>query len=258
MKNKFNGFSYIKINITQPLIFNFDIELKNLNMMCGTNGSGKSFLNKILWLSSYFHNMKLTALNNNIEISKEKTDIETIQFLLDNTFDEQNINGKIELYTKNSFGDIDSILKIELINGKMEKLELLFPEDCEESGTPIYLSKESRNFSMISRYLKIKQTLNIKNLESLDNIEKLSEFHKIYDILAFENLLIKLQNVNPVLEKLKKEDNELFKSIGIDRIEIKPDSFDFNYYDSNNNKKSLTTLGEGNQSILIMITAVSI
>lgn len=251
--DNFTGFTQMKLNITAPKPFDIELEYKNLTLMCGMNDTGKSFCNKLMWVSTFFFNLKLVEYSTGVK-DESKTDEEMFQFMLDRTFDDQDINGEVVFHSRDDLLQVSFFsIKYTVDNGKVISVDCHYPEHAKPSGAPTYLSKESRDFGAIGRYMKVKKMMGITDITSMEDIEKLTEFHKLYDVFAFEGMIQKLENINPILDVMKSVGGELIEELGLQSIEFDKTNGTMNYYDLKNEKHSLTSLGSGSQSMLIMI-----
>jgi len=250
----FSGFTEANIDITEPMKFNATMEMRNLTLMAGMNDTGKSLYNKLTWCATFFFNIKLTEAFNNI--AEEMPSKELMQFILDKSFVEANFNGTIE------FNYRDPLLKVKfygislkMVDGKVAELEWELSKNTEPMGQVTYLSTDVRDFANIQKYVKIKKMMGIDDINSFDQIEQLSEFYKIYDVFAIEFLLQKLENVNPMLKQMQSmtSSNDLIKDFGITSLEYDKEAAELSYIDDKGIKRNITTLGQGAQSILIMI-----
>ena len=255
----FSGFTEANINITEPMKFNAKMEMRSLTLMAGMNNTGKSLYNKLTWCATFFFNLKLMeAFTNTPEEMPPK---QLMQFILDKSFVEANFDGTIE------FNYRDPLLKVKfygismkLVDGKIVELEWELSKNTEPMGAVTYLSTDVRNFANIQKYVKIKKMMGITDINSFDQIEQLSEFYKIYDVFAIEFLLKKLENVNTILKQIQSMDssNKLIEEFGIVSLDYNKAEAELSYLDDKDTKRNITTLGQGAQSMLIMImTAVA-
>lgn len=242
MNTKFIGYNYTAIKMVKPIKQTFNVETKNLTIVCGENGTGKSLLLKLTWLTTAFTSMVILRNNSGIEILKNKTDKEILKELFDASFEEQNFEGVFE------FRDDLGILKFEMVNGEVTKLELTLKNNLT-AGMPIYLSKEVRGFEVIDRYSKIKKLMNL-NIQTLEDALKMKDMFKVYDVFALENLLFSFSKVSKLIESINKIDSNLLENLDIVKLE---NDFGIWYYDSKGKRRSALTLGAGHQAILIML-----
>ena len=251
---EFNGFSEAKIEITAPMKLSAKMEMKNLTIVCGTNNTGKSLTNKLLWASTFFLNLKLIA--HVAKIKDEKTDIEMFQFILDNTFTEQNLNGEVQYSARETLLKVSFYtVRFEIDNGKLTHLVVDFPKDAKPMGDVIYLSKEARDFTAIESYLKVKKLLGVTEVATWDDLEKLGEYNKIYDIISIESLLPKFNEAKPLLAMIKQMggSDELLGGEDLVDIEFNKEKSELHYITGTNEKKRLSTMGAGTQSIILML-----
>jgi len=253
---KFKGFTDTKIDIKNPFPFSTDMSLKPLTLIAGMNNTGKSFMNKLLWASSTFFNMKLIEKVTGVK-DTEKSDMEVFQYILDNTFTANDITGELEYFSR------DDVLKVAyykftytMVDGKLTELDFEFPKEAEPMGAITYLSKEAREFANIERYLKTKKMLGIEELSGWDNLEALGEWYKLYDVFAIEGLLPKFENANKILDMVKSMGSgEMIEEIGVRKLEFDKEAGKLWYYNpkDENTKRSVSTLGAGSQSMLLML-----
>ena len=250
---EFSGFTESDIKLTDPFPIEAKMKAKALTIVSGTNNVGKSLTNKLIWLSTTFINMKITQACE--QVTENKSDIEMLQFLLDNTFDAPDFNGEVLFTTREQLLNVAFFsIGYSLVDGKIMDLKIDFPDDAKPMGAIIYLSKDARDFSNIEKYLKLKKLLQISDLDSWENLEKLGDMYKIYDIISIENLLNKIDNINPVLKMLKQSNTEdLLGGMDLVSIEYDKNKSELYYVSSNNTKKRLSTVGLGTQSILTML-----
>ena len=250
---EFTGFTEGDLNLTSPIPFQAKVEMRKLTIVTGMNDTGKSLYNKLMWATTFFFNLKIVEYVTGLK--EEKTDIEIFQYVLDNTFVDQDFNGSIQ------FSARDEVLKVafytvrySLENGKITDLYIDFPEKTSPMGSIIYLSKEARDFSNIEKYLKIKKMIGVDTIDSWGSLEKLGEFNKLYDIIAIESLLEKLKDINPVLKMIKSMGgDELLGDVDLAGIEYNKDASEMFYVTSKEEKRRLSTLGAGTQSVILML-----
>ena len=260
--SQFSGFTETKLTLTSPVQFDTKLEYKRLTLMTGMNNTGKSFLNKLMWASATFFNMKLIEKVIGIKDS-EKSDEEIFQYILDNTFDGNNINGAVE------FNARDEILKVayynirfEMKDGKIDWLKFSWPEDAQPMGAITYLSKDARDFTNIERYLKTKKLLGITEIDNWESIEKICEMYKLYDVFAIEQLLIKFESANKYLTALQAlaginggsaGADELMSGMDIKSINYDKENMKVEYQNSKGQTMPISSMGLGSQSILTML-----
>lgn len=248
----FNGFTHIKMNMVKPISLNADMEMKSFNILVGANNAGKSLCNKINWATTLFFTSKIIAHLN--KFNDPKTDEENLQFIFDKTFDGQFFEGEFEFYVRDELLKAPFYcVKYKLENGKIKDIVTDYPDDTLPAGCPIYLSTYSRNFENIERYLKTKKLLGIDDINGWDKMEKLTEWFKLYDISAFESFFIKFKKVEEISSILDSIKHIMANPISFKSIEVDAEECKIYCIDENNNKKRMSTLGAGEQSVIIMM-----
>ena len=250
----FTGFTDTKFEMTHPTEMSTNMNFNKLTVICGMNGAGKSLVQKLMWASHTFLNMKLVEKVTGIK-DTEKDDTTVLQYILDNTFDEQNFNGEFEWHMRDELLKVSFyVLQYKLTDGKVSDIHMSYPEDAQPGGGATFLSKDARCFGNIERYLKTKKMLNITELTGWKDLEALGDWFKLFDIFAIEQFLAKFDKAAPLIQMLKSfgGTDELLK---IDLVDLKADSSTgkLYYINSKSEQKSLTTLGAGEQSIIMML-----
>ena len=253
----FNGFTHIKVNMTKPLTMDTNLEFQRLNLIVGMNGAGKSLMNKLVWASATFLSSKIAEKVYNIKDTKD--DVDAFQFIMDNTFDEQDFNGTFEFHLRDELLNVSFYcIKFEMVDGKVEDLRWSFPDDVIASGAVTYLSTFVRDFSNIERYLKTKNMMQVDTIHNWDDIEKLCGMFKIYDILALESIIPKFENASALLKSIKDKGvtAELMDNFDLVDLEVDRKKGEIYYYNVKNDKIRVSTLGAGDQSIIMMLVSV--
>ena len=253
---QFAGFTHAHINLTVPVNMNADLDFKQLNLIVGKNGAGKSLINKLNWVAVTFFNSKIVEKVHNL--TESKTDVELLQFLMDNTFDQQDFTGELKFYVREELLKvIFYTFKFKIDGGKVSDISFDFPPDVLPSNGATYLSTFVRDFSNIELYLKTKNMLGIDKLTDWTDIEKLCQMFKLYDILAIEQVIPKIENAGKMLSQFKEA-----KSMGLlddfDLVDMEVDrkKGELYYYGKDKVRTRLSTLGAGDQSIIMMIVSI--
>lgn len=252
---QFSGFTHTKINMIKPMPMNTGLEYNRLTLMTGLNGTGKTLLNKLMWASYTFFNMKLVEKVTGIK-DTEKSDTEVFQYIMDNTFDDQDFEGEFEYAMRDELLKVAFYsFKFEINDGKVSNLDFSWPDDAMYGGSATYLSKEARDFGFVERYLKMKKMMGIENLTGWADLEKLGEWFKLYDIFAVEQNLPKFEKAGEMLKMITAMGGGKELMGGMDLVDIKVDkeAGRLYYINSKNEQKGLTTLGAGEQSIVMML-----
>ena len=249
----FSGFTDVKCTISSPMSLTTDMTFKKLTILTGLNNSGKSLIQKLLWATHTFFNMKLVEKITGIK-DNDKTDNEIFKFILDNTFSEQNFTGEFEWHQRDDLLKVSFYsIKYTILNGIITDLNMSWPDDAQPGGKATYLSKDARDFNNIERYLKTKKMLNITDITSWSNLEALSEWYKLYDIFAIETSLVKFEKTNNLLQLLGNTKDSLLGDLDLVNIKVDQPAGKLYYINSKNEEKSLSSLGAGEQSIIMML-----
>ncbi len=250
----FNGFTEADVNLVTPMKFKAKMELRELTLMAGMNNTGKSLFNKLTWCLTFFFNIKLTQ--NTYNVPEEMPDKELMKFILDHSFTDQTFTGSMGMNYR------DPLLKVKLYgvsmvlkDGEVTELDFELSLKTEPMGQVTYLSTDVRNFANIQKYVKLKKMMGIEEIQTFEDVRKLGEFYKIYDTFAIEFLLVKMDGVNDMLKAMKAmaSSNELIKEFDIETLDYNKEKAELNYTDSAGEVRNITSLGQGAQSILIMI-----
>ena len=226
----------MRVHIDAPLKMDADLDIQNLVLLCGANGSGKSLALKLNWIV----NMVTLILVKHRSIKTTPFFNDVIQKLFDKSFDAQNFNGTVG-------ADYDSGSTVSIILEKGKVKDVLSYIDCDitEAPTPIFMSTDMRTFESIHRYLAISKSLPKDSDEILNH-------YKIYDCTYVDLLKTKIGSeflVTPALENTFKQfdlESKNFESFHYDpdknifciKVKDKPEIID------------LATFSKGEQSII--------
>ncbi len=188
----------MKLNIesvSSDFKMNMDIGFSRLNVLAGMNGSGKTLVLKFAWFSGYVIQLYKVLLLT----EKERTDTvfaELLQNVFDWTFDEpDDLNGTIGVQDED--GKIFNF-NVTFKNGKLDYFNMDLIDAAEFQINNIqnvqFNSKTARTFDAFAQYLKIKKLNDITTVYT-NEIPKLAEFFKLYDILWFEGIIVKLDRM---------------------------------------------------------------
>ncbi len=195
----------------------FSIEFSKLNVFAGMNGSGKTFIMKCAWVSSYLLQLYKVALefapqNTDETFAKDATNV--LKYTFDNAED---LNGSIMIQDPDE--DIYRLI-ISFKEGKIDyfNIDILNPAKFSIGNIQNvqFNSKEARTFEQYHKYHKLKEKFGITSL-SEESVAEICEFFKLYDVIWFENVRNKLkeydtkrlEEVNPLFKN-----NELVSSLG--------------------------------------------
>lgn len=237
----------LELDITSPVKFNTTIEYNEISIFVGKNGIGKTFILKLVWALSNVFNGVIFAHQKGAMVTTK----ETAQFFLDNTFDNQDINGKIKLNLK------DGSLIINMDKGKVIDSKYVLPMMQLKDYEPLpatFMSKTSRTYSDLIQYLKFKDMMGITNIGKEEEMKKVLKMYKLYDVLFFEKSIIKYSagfNMPPNFLKKLQDDFEINRDIQT----IKIDNLDVVYIDSTGKQTSMSILSAGEQSLINILIA---
>lgn len=238
----------LEVNITQPMEMNFGhIDMKNINLYVGQNGTGKSLILKISWICNLLSQYYIVEQmgHKGIDFEKECT------FLFDHTFDSNNFHGKISCEFENAN------LSIELDNGKCVKESFNSTNKLHSSSPPIFMSKDMRTISDMVKYMKTRKMLGINGnvlILNSEALKKILQLYKIYDVMFVESFLNKINGYQITKEVQDTLDNYKSKSLKLNSIYVDDVACTIKDVDSVNNKiVDLSILSGGEQSLIVMI-----
>jgi hypothetical protein len=242
----------IAVNLTQPLKMDMsEMEYRELAILVGKNGTGKSFIMKLVWVVTMQLYMKLMAKHMGVPFN----DQETLQFLMDHTFTENNLDGTLKFM----YG-IGDIINITMENGKVKDVNYLLDENLTPGPFPIFMSKDTRLFSDIVRYLKFRKTLGIDPgvLNEADTL-KLLEMYRIYDIMYVERLIQQIEHSTTpkLIELFNKQMHGFDENFTLENIRVDYKAAMIYIKQKDKPEESIDRLGAGHQSLVNMILANS-
>lgn len=244
----------LSLDIDAPISMKMEMKHNMLNLLTGLNGSGKSLILKLTWALSYLMESIITAKENSL--SYDETQL--IQEIFDKSFTDQDFNGTIkQTFTEGAF------VSIEFMKGKVQNVDISIPQGTLPGGVPIFMSTGTRTYEQIKQYLVFRKQAGIMgpaNARNAQELTKMTEMYPLYDVVFIERMIERLfvypYEVPENLVNMLKDDYRLGKfevrEIGIDLT--KPDIY---YLTEEGDRKSLTTLSKGEQSLVNMFTAQS-
>lgn len=240
---------YIKelsLDIDSPISMKMPtFDFNNLTLLCGTNGSGKSLILKLVWCASMIGEGYINAMLQQVSFNTDN-----VQYIFDKSFSNQNFNGKMNFI----FEDGNNIA-IEIEKGKVIDINISFAKDLIPSGPPVFMSTETRTFDDITRYLQVRKMIGITGQIDASNaslFEKVLDMYKLYDAMFIERLISKLSKPFILKKALKDtlknyEIKEEIESIGFD--EGKSELY---FINSKAEVKLLRNLSKGEQALINM------
>ena len=188
----------IELKIISPIEFNDSVlKLKQMNVIIGENGSGKTLFNKLIWLTSVIKNYYiLSHLDKSDNNWKEE-----LNYIIKDTIE----NLTCEWYenkTDKLFEVFGYRVEIKIENSQLKDIKIdstIYKEELLSS--PIYISSNVRNFNTFKMFNNLKKNiLNKKNIESFEDIKKINQFGlKIHDILYLEQISEKMKGVSKIV-----------------------------------------------------------
>lgn len=230
-----------KINITSPLKLDIELDITDLMLLIGQNGTGKSFILAMNWFISLISNFFVMG-KGKLPIG---TSIVELNRMSKATFDSE-IDGIVTMVFESGASVTVTYQKGELVNVYQDKLDKV-----EHPTIAIYLSSGMRLFSAMRTYLAArKYNLDPKTGEPSD---RLMEMYKLYDIMYIESLISKSPITIPpiVTSNLK----ELGVEEEIEIVEVDTKTCDFYCITKDKKKRNLLTFSAGNQAVINMMIA---
>ena len=248
-KKQLGNIKSIELDITKPLQMKTqEMTLNQMMILVGTNGSGKTFILKMIWVLA-------TQLMHYVYSRSSKTLFDAklnMQFLLDNTFTDNDITGTISIY----YEKYASLATIECEEGKVVSYKCHVDEDVEAGSQPVFMSKETRLQSDIIQYMKVKKMMGLAPgmVTNETDFKKLLEMYRIYDIIFIEQMLHGIEHkMNSALLKVFSEAMEKFDDkFIITGLRVDYSKPDILYTDDKGVELSTGRLGAGHQSLMTM------
>lgn len=145
-----------------------DITFNQLNMLVGPNGTGKTAVMISLYIITKCMYM-LSQIGKNIEV---------FQYIVDNSWDGDTLTGIIGIEYEDG-NDIMS-MRIEFMCSKIVAVSTNNEENFHKVKPIEFLSKNTRLFSDLDMYLKVKKEV---------GLDRITNFYKLYDISRFERMI---------------------------------------------------------------------
>jgi predicted ATP-binding protein involved in virulence len=197
----------------------------------GPNGSGKTFVLKIIWMLSFLAFIEVNGKSKNLDA------IKFAQKTLESTFDDvKQFHGTFVAEFERATVDLN------IDKGKVFSCLINLNKGVTKAAVPIFMSKNLRTFDQLEQMLKLKKKIGEENIE---------EFYKIYDLVY----AVKITDILSKGFEVTKEFNESLDAFGLkDRFKkfILIGDTQLSYVDHNDCIRSLTTLSAGEQSLLNM------
>lgn len=205
------------------------IDLKDLNILIGQNGIGKSLVMKITWV--------LNTISQLIAMKQPNIEAQT-QYILDHSIPDNGMLGNMSIeYTTGA------TVTVNLLEGKINGVHWVGFEKINEPTPVIYMSTEMRLFTSIKQYLALRKVL---------GVEKMAEHYKLYDIIYVERLIQKAPmsitgvSARSMLQMVNEGSNN-----ELEKVEFSETDFTGVWKDGS--RKPLSQLGSGEQAVINMV-----
>lgn len=233
--------------ITKPMTMDIDLELKDLNLILGQNGAGKSLTMVLQWVLSlvaadvYIMSRAGAPANAVIELA---------QYALDNCLRDHELDGVIGLEFTSGCS-----LRVTAVMGQVISVESFGITDLEEQPTaPVFLSAGLRTFDDQVKYLAMRKQ-HSGDIEKI--VTEMVKVYKLYEVLYMERLIARF----PIRHKQMEIVNTMIKGsfdYEIEEVRIDLDKPDFLARKVGEiDMKSLCTYGAGEQSVISMGLALA-
>lgn len=218
-----------------------DLTLNEIMLLVGKNGTGKTFVNKVVFALS---NIAVMAQSHGV------SDIKPLaKHVIEGTFDNVDFTGTLSLTYDNGAKIIVGFNEGEIINAYM-----LDVQKGDQFPPAVYMSTGMRLFSNMDHYLKLRTRL-LKDEKFLNEeaIKELLEDYRLYDILAVEKLIMSCPiDLN---QDYLNGFEDMVWPLTLDVSDDKK-KFVLNYPDGS--QKQASVLGNGEQSVINMCATLSI
>jgi len=248
----------IKMDFKEPMKFNSIIDIKQLVLLTGQNGSGKTFIFKMAWITSLLSNT-IHSLSKMTNVSYDDVYLNykhMLQTYFHNTFnDPQKITGTCALYGVDEQSGDKYNVSLSIALGKIVDMSY---ENLEYVQVIQFLPKSVRQFNDILQYITIKKSISnendIFNIYKLDELASLEQFTHILQgdgITLSESTQKKLHDMQIHNSHDYKDEEEIF----VKKIFLKDDKIYMKYTDGI--EYDCSSLSSGIQSVLMSILFAS-
>lgn len=234
----------MSLNITSPMPFKeLEMSFNEVTLMTGKNGTGKTFINVLVYAMTSIMNYKLFD---------DKIDMKLVcDEIFANCFDGI-IIGEI-MFNYSSDATINITTNEE---GKCTFIEFNNIKDLEPTKV-VYMSSQFRLFSNIRNYLLLRYH---SPGTSEEKITRMTKLFKLYDVTTLESLINHMpyefdESMIKNLRTMTEDDSSLISIRSID-VDLEECDFIITYEDKS--IKRATELGAGHQSILNMCLTTNI
>lgn len=232
--SQLGGVKKVECSFDAPLNMKLSsMDLNNVNLICGQNGTGKSMINKLIYFSSMVTYMHIEGSLKQIEGVEMR---DKIQFVFNGVFD---MPKELSGYLKCEFER--GQFECHFMMGEIMTGHFTCKPEVKYASYPKYLSTVTRNFTAIEAILDYSKMADPTQLVSK---------YKLYDVMACGML----DQFARSISDMPAEVIEHFKNFELDIIRLEVDDNDkFLATNSLGRKVYATSLSNGHQALLIMI-----
>lgn len=235
----------IKINLSEPMKISIDsMDMRQVTLLVGQNGSGKTMINKFIFFGSMCTFLDL-AYKNNPEVAKAFSvipDIEDFnkiaQYFFKHTFSyPEELSGELVVYFENG------TFSCNMDKGEISKIFTSYDKGVNEGICPKYMSTVTRLFTSVEAILAMDKVM---------PVDGVLEHYKLYDLMHCYHLkqfATTISILSDDLIELLKDHYEL----DVVKLTYDDKSCKFFYTNSENETRPVSALGAGHQSILNMM-----
>ena len=234
----------VQCNLTEPFLKNLTLEeVKAITIIVGKNGTGKTFINKIIFFSSLYVLMDLSKDHQpEIKRALESQDLDNssaiAQYIFNNTFQEpQEISGTLDVFFE--YGTFSCVIE----KGEISKVTTSYDKGVTEAIYPKYMSTTTRLFTSMELILALDK--------SLPNDGVLAHC-KLYDLMHCKRIQQFAIEISTIDEDLQKT---LLEEYDTDIVKLTFDEKSGKFYstDSKGITHAIGAMGNGHQSIIGMM-----
>jgi hypothetical protein len=217
-------------------------DIRQLMLLVGKNGTGKTFMLITTWFLTYVLQARIIS-----DMEGRVFDAEPFaQFVFDNTFHTpENMTGSLQGRFENG-----PTIHIDIDQGK---ITAVYINTAPEINTPmpvIYMSSNLRLFTAMDMYLSMRKMTGEIQPDKI--IAKMLGAYKLYDIAYVEGLISRM----PITasQKLKDRFTEFDITENIEQFDVDPSDCKF-FAIVDGKRKDLCTYGNGHQALFNMFIA---
>lgn len=170
------------IKLDDPALSIENMEMNDILILVGKNGTGKTFI----MICHYVIQSILVAASQKVPNLEDLA-----QIIFELCFDEVNWTGEMK------FEDEHNFLEIIFDKGKVTKVNCTI-RDEKAIRSPMYLSKNTRQFPFIVSYLQARKAFATQGKLDQQSFEKLSKMYKMYDMTFMESLISRSPIAAPI------------------------------------------------------------